>query len=415
MKPLTDQVLRSLPRPKKGKRLELIDARCTGLAFRVTDQDARSFSFRFRDPKGGRVQRYTLGDYPDLTLSKARRKADELRGQVANGINPVEARKRERQTAASRSFGAVAARYLEEHAKRHNRPSTQIQAEGNLNRHILPQWKNRHIDTIERSDIVELTERLITAGKPVMANRVQALISTIYSFALDAGLCKVNPSARLRKRGVETRATRVLSDDEIRQFWGRAPLAPLSRPTGLALRLILLTGCRPGEAAGITRKELEHFEDAEKAIWNIPAERTKNGRAHVVPLSCLARETIRAALELIPAEQDFIFATRLKRGGGLHPHSLTVAMKRLSGMVKGPGADTWKKNVPTPHDLRRTLATRLASLGTPGEDVSAVLNHVRRDVTGMHYDQYARLAEKRRALVAWAESLKGILGNEVAQ
>jgi integrase len=410
MEPFRDQKLKGMHRPATG-RIEITDARCSGLTFRVTDKNARTFSFRFRDPKSGRVQRYTIGDYPDLSLAKARRAADRLRTQVAEGINPVEARKRERQTAASRSFGAVAARYLEEYVSRHNRPSTYKQADRNLNRHLLPIWKNRHIDTIERADIIELTEKLIAAGKPVMANRVQALISTIYSFALDAGLSKFNPCARLRKRGTENRATRVLSDDEIRQLWARATLPPLSRSTGLALRLILLTGSRPGEIAGITRSELQHLDNAEKAVWNIPGERTKNGRAHAVPLSCMARETIKAALELIPPEQNFIFATRLKRGGSLRPHSLTVAMKRLTGKVKGPGAATWKKNVPTPHDLRRTLATRLSSLGTPAEDVSAVLNHIRRDVTGMHYDQYARFAEKRRALVAWAESLKGILGN----
>src|SRR5450759_3456815 len=97
---LTDQVLRSVALPKAGKRRELIDARCSGLAFRVSDQGARSFSFRFRDPKTRRVGRVTLGTYPDLSLSKAREKADELRGQSpteltrqryasANGIPPL--------------------------------------------------------------------------------------------------------------------------------------------------------------------------------------------------------------------------------------------------------------------------------------------------------------------------------------
>jgi len=413
---LTDQVLRSVALPKAGKRRELIDARCSGLAFRVTDQGARSFSFRFRDPKTRRVGRVTLGPYPDLTLSKAREKADELRGQVANGINPAEVRKRERDTAASRSLGAVAARYIEEHAKRRNRPSTIEGAERNLNLHILPHFgKHRHIDSIERGDIVELTEKLIAAGTPVTANRVQTLIGTIYSFALDAGLTKGNPCSRLRKRGTEKPASRVLSDDELRLFWKCAPVPPLTRQTGLALRLILLTGCRPGEIAGLRRSELENFDDAETALFQLPGERTKNKLAHVVPLTAFARDTIAAALELIDAKEEFIFPTRLKRGGPMRAHSLTVAMRRIGTVATGPGAGTWKAALPSPHDLRRTASTRLSALGIPGEDIDAVLNHKPGGTRNKHYNQYDRLPEKRRALTAWAGSLAGIIGNGAAK
>jgi len=408
---LTDQILRSVPRPKGRKRVELTDARCAGLTFRVTNQNARSFSFRFRDPKSNRVGRVTLGSYPDLSLAKARKKADEYRVQVANGINPAEVRKRERDTAASRSLGAVAARYIEEHAKRRNRPSTIEWAERNLNLHILPQWRHRHIDTIERADIVELTEKLIAAGTPVTANRVQTLIGTIYSFALDAGLTKGNPCSRLRKRGTENPATRVLSDDELRLFWKHAPLAPLTRQTGLALRLILLTGCRPGEIAGLRRSELENFDDVETALFQLPGERTKNKLAHVVPLTAFARDTIAAALELIDAKEEFIFPTRLKRGGPMRSHSLTVAMRRIGGVATGPGAGTWKAALPSPHDLRRTASTRLSALGIPGEDIDAVLNHKPGGTRNKHYNQYDRLPEKRRALTAWAGSLAGIIGN----
>ena len=84
---LTDAMLKAAKTPKPGKRLEIADMRCPGLAFRVTDLGARSFTFRFRCPTSGRVNRMTLGRYPDLTLGKARQRADDLRGQVANGVN----------------------------------------------------------------------------------------------------------------------------------------------------------------------------------------------------------------------------------------------------------------------------------------------------------------------------------------
>ena len=410
MQTLTDQLLKATKAPGSG-RVELTDARCAGLTFRVTKENARAFSFRFRCPKSGRVQRYTLGSYPDLSLANARQRADELRGQVANGINPVEQRRKERETRASRSFGAVAGRYLEEHAKRHNAPSYAKESERLLNKYILPKWQHRHIEAIERSDIVELTEAMIAAGKPVQANRVQSLISVIFTFALDAGITKSNPCARLRKRGIETAGTRVLSDDEMRQFWTRSPLPPLSRATGLALRLILLTGCRPGEVAGLRRSELESLTDAEKATWTIPGARTKNKRTHAVPLSSMARDAITAALELIPPEQDEVFGSRLKRGGSLRPHTLAVAMARMVEKVAGAGADTWKATPPTPHDLRRTFRTRLSAMGVPKDIRDRLMNHSPRDVGERHYDQWQFLPEKRAALFAWSECVKGIIGN----
>ena len=92
--------------------------------------------------------------------------------------------------------------------------------------------------------MIELVEGMIQTGSPVQANRIQALISMVFSFAVDVDLVEANPCSRLRKRGAENRETRVLTDDELRQFWRRAVLPPVTRRVGLALRLVLLTGCR---------------------------------------------------------------------------------------------------------------------------------------------------------------------------
>jgi integrase len=404
---LTDSALKALKAPKRGRN-ELTDLRSPGLAFRITDKEARSFSFRFRCPTSGRVNRLTLGKYPDLTLAQARTKADDLRGQVANGMNPADEARRAKATAASRSFGAVAERYLDEHAKRHKAASSAKEDDRNLKLHILPKWKNRHIATLRRSDGIEIIEGLITDGKHVLANRVGALISKIFNFGVDADLINANPFARMKKRGTETPGKRVLTDGEIKQFWPRVMLAPLSRRSGLALRLMLLTAARPGEVAGVRRDELTDLDDTKKALWRIPGERTKNGKPHAIPLTAEARDTIKAALELVDEKEAYVFPSPKKEGEPMRPHSLTVGMKRLAGKIEGAAGKTWKASPPTPHDLRRTVATRLSELGTPMEDISALLNHVRRDVTGKHYDQYTRLAEKRRALTAWAASLSAL-------
>ncbi|MGA9010498.1 MAG: tyrosine-type recombinase/integrase [Xanthobacteraceae bacterium] len=421
---LTDALLKQTPVPAAGKRKELADARCVGLAFRITNKDARSFCFRFRDPKAGRSVRVNIGSYPDVSLSQARQRANALREQVASGINPAEQRRRERATAASRAFAAVAERYLEEHARRHKRKSSADADERNLRLHVLPKWKNRAMEEIDRADVIELVEEIVKGGKravpkgpprawggPVIANRVQALISKVFAFAVDAGISKINPCIRLKKRGAERTVDRVLSDDEIRLFWKRCMVSPVSPRTGLALRLALLTATRAGEVAGLGRDELENLDQSDRAVWLIPGARTKNGRDHAVPLSDMACDAIKSALALIGPEKEFVFAAGVKRGGAMSPHALAVAMRRMTGALEGAGADTWEAEPPTPHDLRRTAATRLASLGAVREDISAILNHVRRDITGRVYDRYDRLIEKRRALAAWEIALSSILHN----
>jgi integrase len=163
----------------------------------------------------------------------------------------------------------------------------------------------------------------------------------------------------------------------------------------------LLTGLRAGEVAGLTRAEIEHLDDPERAALTIRGERTKNGRDHYVPLSLRSAATIREAIQLTGDDDRVI---------GCEGHALAVAMRRMTDkLLDEPGADTWRADPLTPHDLRRTTATRLSALGVPSEDVSAVLNHVRADVTGKHYDQYDRTREKRIALTAWSAALARIL------
>lgn len=414
LKAFTDTLLKAQKPPSAG-RVELMDLRCPGLAFRITHSGVRSFSYRYRDPKSGKVARFTLGKYPDLSLAAARRTVDALREKVASGINPMEAKRKERAASASRSFEAVSERYLTEHAERKKAPRSVAEDRRLLNKHVRPKWRRRRIDDIRRSDVIELCEPLVAAGKGVLANRVQSLVSKVFSFCVEVGLIETNPCTRLSRRASEEPSTRVLSDAEIRLFWPAVLKKPVSPKSGLALRLILLTGCRPGEVAGMNRAELSNLDDPARALWLIPGSRTKNGYAHAVPLVDMARQTIAEALALVDDAEQFVFASPRSptdpkaSSKSMRPHSLTVAMKRMASKLSGEGSDTWTKEKPTPHDLRRTAATRLSSLGVPGEDVSAVLNHVKRDVTGRVYDQYRRLAEKRRALTVWATALEFIL------
>ena len=268
MKALTDARIRGLKPPLSG-RIELTDPACRGLCLRMTPAGTKTFAFRSRPPGGGDVERLTLGTYPDLGLRDARTKADKLRQQIVAGKNPF-AHKRE---APARSFAALAERYMHEHARRKKRSAGKD--ERNLRLHILPRWGNRDFTSISRGDVIALVERLVGAGTPTLANHVHRLISGIFSFAMDVELIGANPAAGLRKRGVERIKTRVLTDDEIQLFWTR--IVETHVPVGLALRLVLATGVRPGEAADMARSELE-FDDGAPVAWTVPAARSKNGR-----------------------------------------------------------------------------------------------------------------------------------------
>jgi integrase len=387
---LTDAMVRNVQPPSSG-RAEIRDPGCRGLELRVTAAGVKSFAFRYRDRRTRRIERITLGRYPDLMLREARARADELRHQVANGQSPAT----DKRGAAEREFAALADRYLTEHARRFKRSADQD--ERNLRLHILPRWRDRDFAEITRADVVSLVERL-AATRPVLANRVQALVSSIFSFAVDKALIAQHPCLRLRKAGDEAARKRVLDDDEIRTFWTRVVEPPVSRAVGLALRLVLLTGCRPGEIAGLMKSEIELNPQGRPSSVTIPAERSKNGRPHFVPLAPLARGVLTDALTLAGGSPA-VFPSRSGRVAG---HALAVAMARLG---KALGAEDW----PTPHDLRRTCATRLSKAGIRQEDVSAILNHTRTDVTGKHYDVHDRAGEKRIALSRWSQILTAIL------
>jgi integrase len=398
---LTDAVLRSLKPPTNG-RLEIADIASRGLRFRVTPNAEKSFSFRFRELTTGRWERVLIGRYPDVSLRNARARADELRREVAAGRSPAE----HRRSAGARTFTKLADRYLIEHARRFKRSADAD--ERMLRKHVLPHWARRDYTTLGRGDLIELVEGIVTDGKPIAANRVQALVSGIWSFAVDAGLVSANPFLRLRKRGQETAKTRTLTDDEIRLFWIRAVLPPVSYAAGLALRLVLAVGCRPGEASGMTKAELAFDSKRQPVSWLIPAARSKNRRARFVPLPAVAAELVTEAL-ILAGESGYLFPSPTA-DQPIDSHALSVAMARMAvALAAGePGVDTWLADRPTPHDLRRTCATRLAAAGVPGEDVAAVLGHVRTDVTGRHYDQYARATEKATALTRWSAELSAI-------
>ena len=153
-KALTDAFIAKLTAPSRG-RIEVSDARCTGLTLRVTTNGVKSWSFRFRARGASAPSRVTLGIYPDLGLGKAREQASAMRSTVAGGGDPAQHRREQR--GGGKTFAALADRYMKEHAYRHKRPASAAADRRNLEKHILPKWRNRPYASIHRGDVIELS------------------------------------------------------------------------------------------------------------------------------------------------------------------------------------------------------------------------------------------------------------------
>jgi integrase len=172
-------------------------------------------------------------------------------------------------------------------------------------------------------------------------------------------------------------------------------MTPAGRSVLLA-QLLLLTGQRLSEVADAQWSEI----DLEAKTWKIPKERTKNDRAHEVPLSDAAVEIIRG-LPRIEGKAGYVFTAT-----GAQPVS---NLSRLRGALRRAASE--RDVAPTLHDLRRTVATSLQKLGVRLEVTEAVLNHVsgsRKGIVGV-YQRHEYAEEKRAALDAWARRLETIV------
>jgi integrase len=397
MAKLTDSMVRSAS-AQDGERAEFTDDGCQGLKLRVSASGAKSWAFVGRQ-KGGKAVRVTLGRYPEVTLVIARARADEARRAAQTGA-PVKPQD-------GPTFGDLAASYLAL-AKRDKKSWRQDEL---LLTRPLDAWATLPAKSIRRAEILALLGA-IAASAPVTANRTQTVLRKLLGDAAQDGRLDANPIAGARKAGGRERPKdRLLSDIEIAVLWqalddDASPAAPTIR---LALKTILVTCARPGEVAAMAVAELSGFEGSDP-LWLIPGAKTKNGKAHIVPLSGLAVDTVRAALadphRNIDGASAHVFRSKWGSTAAIARHSLSQATRRICALPRFEAAGLKPF---TPHDLRRTGATLARAAGAPRDAVAALLNHSPDDVTDI-YDRYPMLAEKRDATRKLADRIKSIVG-----
>jgi integrase len=336
---------------------------------------------------------------------------------VAGGKDPAagkkavrEAAKTEREADGDR-VERVVALFVERHAKVKTRDWRET--ERILVKEIATRWQGRRLSQIRRADVHEALDGIVDRGAPIRANRVFGHFRNMCRWAITRGIIERSPCDGLRAPSPEQRRDRVLTDDEIRIVW-RA-FESVAWPFGRIGQLLLLTGCRRDEIAGMRWDEL----DLTARTLSLPAARVKNKRAHVIPLSDAAMRII----ETLPrmGGSEFVFSTTGSTPvSGFSAAKLAIdhhVVVTLRKEARARGDDPAGVRPPerwTFHDLRRSLATNLQKLGVRLEVTEAVLGHVsgsRAGIVGV-YQRHNWADEKRLALNAWARRLEAIVSGE---
>ncbi|MBA2304359.1 MAG: site-specific integrase [Acidobacteria bacterium] len=230
----------------------------------------------------------------------------------------------------------------------------------------------------------------VAARAPIMANRVLALVRKMFNFGIERDWLEVNPCHMVKRAAAERQRDRVLSDDEVRAMW--KALDDEDTVIAAVFRLRLLTAQRGGEVLGAQWREI----DLASAWWTIPAERSKNGLAHRVPLSPQAVKVLKA-LRSITGDSEWVFPSPKKEGA-----AIAHAQKAIERVVRRSGVEF------RGHDLRRTAASLMVGAGVSRLVVSKILNHVETGVTAV-YDRHSYDLEKRAALDYWGRRLEAIV------
>jgi integrase len=258
---------------------------------------------------------------------------------------------------------------------------------------------------LHRRDITKCIDQVKDRGAGVEANRIFEDVRAMVRWARGRGDLDANLVEGMRRPTETTERDRVLTDEEIRIMWADLASADMRESTRRILRLCLMTGQRVGEVSGMTRAEI----DLEKAIWTIPAERSKNKREHVVPLSDTAISVIGeqiAESEALAKRKDRAMPQWIFPGPGARAAVTAPAIAKAVTRCEW-GIAHW-----TPHDLRRTAATGMEGAGVSPFIIGHVLNHVsatKATVTSRVYARYTYDKEKAEALTLWAGKLAGIL------
>lgn len=385
---LTDRQIKNLK--PKSERYEVWEGR--GFGIRVFPSGIKSWVYMYRFD--GKAKRITFGNYPNMSVAQAHaafgKALADLEKEIDPGATMVNLNKENR---LAPTVEALALEYIEKWAKPRKR--SWEEDERMLTKDVIPHLGKQKAKNVSRRDIVMLLDKVLERGSPIAANRTLAVVRRMLNFAVERDIIPNTPCYGFKAPTKENRRDRVLSFEEIKSFWQGLDNASMSELSRLALRLQLVTAQRKGE---IVSSEWTEF-DLTDSWWTIPAHKAKNGNAHRVPLSKLALKILQQ-IKAESVDSKWLFPAP-NSDKHTTPESIDHAIRRSEDAFK---------NIKhfTPHDLRRTAASSMTSIGISRLVVSKILNHVENSVTAI-YDRHGYDKEKKRAMEIWGMKLKDII------
>jgi integrase len=401
--------------PSKDKPYRVFDkGRIPGLCVQVSTGGKKTFYLTYRIE--GKAQFYKLGSFPDTDLAEARDLATDARKLLDQNKDPKKERNRElaaekANEARKQKQGTVKdlfkyyAQGLEDAGKRSVNQVRRV-----FNADVKPVIGDLKANEIKPDDIRAVLAPIKKRGAMVLANRVRSYLSAAFNYGIEwkdqnefTRMVRfditMNPVSSVKKPLKEEAAgERTLSEKEVKKLWAAmGNKKKMPQPTGFVLRLILATSGQRVEE--VLRATWDEF-DLKAGLWELPPERTKRGRAHVVPLSKLATNELKALHE-ITGESDYLFHAGRGADGPMRTDSLGYAIRRF---CKDGEFERF-----TARDLRRTAKTLMGKAGISKETRDRLQNHKLLDTSSKHYDRYDYLAEKRAAVTIWESMLTAMI------
>ncbi|PTS82102.1 integrase [Pseudomonas sp. HMWF032] len=396
--PLTDsaiKVAKPLDKPYK-----LTDGQ--GLYLEVMPGGSKLWRLKYR--YADKEKRLALGAYPAVPLQKARQRRTEAREQLANGIDPGEQKKADKQAqrATGQTFETLAREWFAYNAPRWAE-STRYKAKLYLENDLIPGIGARPVKAITRPDLVELVRKVEARGTLNAAGKIRQWLHQIFRFGLASGMVDNNPATDLDVVAAPAKAARHhphVSFAELPELLGKIDSTRISTLTRCAIRLLVLTAVRPGELRTAPWSEF----DLDSATWTIPKERMKARRPHVVPLPRQAVAILRS-LEAISGSYPLLFPGQQSSERPMSENTINKALRLMGYEGRQTG-----------HGFRHLLSTELNGRGYNRDWIERQLAHGDADEIRDTYNHATYLEQRREMMQAWADSIDAICsgGNVVS-